>query len=179
MFGLFGKKKKGLIVHDKIWATDKAKFTTCLASGKSDPKVLFVAWFEETRNNLQAYFRENNFDSEVYLADRLGLMQQDRNFIFVEHHPLQTEEQRVAAHFGKEEITVFSSLAEPIFQLFGSDRIVDMMKKMGMKEDEMIEHQMISNSIIRAQEKIASESSLNISAKSQGEWLVNAGVSKL
>ena len=179
IFGLFSKKKKGLIVHDKIWATDEAKFEACLALKKADASVLFVAWFEETKNSLHSYFQNNHIDEEIYLADHLGLMQQDKNFIFVEHHPLQAEEQRLAAHFGKKEITVYSSLAEPIFQLFGSDRIVDLLKKMGMKENEMIEHNMISNSILKAQEKIAAKSTVNVSAKSQKEWFSNAGLNKL
>lgn len=176
MFGLFSKKKKQLIVHDKIWATDKAKFEACMELGKSDPNILFVAWFEETRNSLQLYLEENNLEKEVYLADRLGLMQEDKNFIFVEHHPLQAEEERLATRFGKKEITVLSSLAEPIFELFGSARIIDLLKSMGMKEDEMIEHEMVSKSIGKAQGKIAAKSTINVSAKSQGEWLMNAGV---
>ena len=66
MFGLFSKKKKQLIVHDKIWATEKAKFDACMELVNSDPNILFVDWFEETRNSLQLYFDENNLEKEVY-----------------------------------------------------------------------------------------------------------------
>lgn len=178
MFGLFSKKNKGLVVHDKVWKSDKAKFDACIEWEKTDPNVLFVAWFDETKNKLQAHFEEKNLIEEVYLADKLGLMQQDKNFIFIEHHPLQAEEQRIATHFGKKEITVFSSLEEPIFQLFGSNRIIGMLENLGMKDDEMIEHSFITKSIIKAQEKIAANSTVNVSAKSQQEWFSNANMKK-
>ena len=178
MFGLFGKKKERLIVHDKVWITDKAKFKACIDFKKSNPEVILVVWFEETRNNLQLYFRENHSEEKIILADRLSLIHQDQDFVFVEHHPLQAEEQKIATKFGKKEITVFSSLGEPIFELFGGDRMVDLLRKMGAKEDEALENDMISKSIIKAQEKIAEKGTQNTSAKSQGEWLQNAGFPK-
>lgn len=178
MFGLFSKKKKILIVHDKIWTTEDAKFSACIDFKKDNPEIIFVAWFEETKNNLQAYFKERNIEEEILLADRLSLNHHDNDFIFVEHHPLQAEEHRIADKFAKKEITVLSSLTEPIFKLFGADRIINLMKQMGMNEDEMLEHDMISNSIMKAQEKIAAKSTFNASAKSQGEWLQNAGFNK-
>ena len=178
MFGLFNKKKKSLIIHDKIWTTENSKFNACTEFKKDNPEVIFIAWFEETKNNLQAYFEEHIIEEEILLAERLTLTHHDKDFIFVEHHPLQVEEHRIAGKFAKKEITVFSSLEDPIFQLFGGDRIVDLMKKMGINEDEMLEHDMISKSIMKAQEKIASRSTINVSAKSQEEWLRNAGFNK-
>ena len=175
MFGLFGKKEKGLLVHDRIWLSDRAKFKACLTLKQSNPKVVFVAWFEDTKNNLELFFKENQLEDEVYLADRLSLMDQDKDLIFIEHHPLQSEEHRIANQLSKKEITVYSSISEPIFQLFGADKMIELLKKVGMKEDEMIEHEMISKSIMRAQEKIAETTTQNTSAKSQGEWLQNGG----
>ena len=52
MFGLFGKKEKGLLVHDRIWLSDRAKFKACLILKQSNPKVVFVAWFEEKKTIL-------------------------------------------------------------------------------------------------------------------------------
>ncbi|WP_316803072.1 hypothetical protein [Pedobacter nototheniae] len=178
MFGLFSKKNKGIKVVDKIWISDEAKFGACLEFNRSNPNVTFVAWFEETRSKLQAYFHENNLEEKVYLADYLNTAQANKELVFVEHHPLASEEQRKATEFGKDEITVLSSLSEPIFQLFGGGRIVDLMRKMGVKEDEMIEHTMISNSIKSAQEKIASKTLISGSARSQADWLLNAGLNQ-
>ena len=163
------------MVHDKIWVTEKAKFNACINFKKDNPDLLFVAWFEETKDNLQAYFKDHNIDTEILLVDRLSLNHHEKDFIFVEHHPLQAEEHRIADKFAKKEITVLSSLEDPIFRLFGGDRIIDLMKKMGINENEMLEHDMISNSIMKAQEKIAAKSTINAFARSQKEWLRNAG----
>ncbi|WP_131537385.1 preprotein translocase subunit SecA [Pedobacter nototheniae] len=178
MFGLFSKKDKGVKVVDKIWISDEAKFHACVEFSKNNQNIIFIAWFDETKSALQAYFQKNNVEQQVYLADYLSSSQANKEFLFVEHHPLSSEEQRIATEFGKDEITVLSSLSEPIFQLFGGDRIVDLMRKMGLKEDEMIEHNMISSSIKSAQEKIASKTLINGSARSQADWLLNAGVNQ-
>ena len=176
MFGFFNKKPKELLVHDRVWITETAKFNACLELKKSNSETVFVAWFEETENKLQSFFHQNGLEVQVHLADRLPQNLNERELIFVEHHPLRTEEQGIADRFDKKEITVFSALTEPIFLSFGGGRIVDLMVKMGAKEDEALEHSMISKSILRAQEKIASKYVINSSAKSQGDWLLNAGI---
>ena len=48
----------------------------------------------------------------------------------------------------------FISLEDDLMRLFSSDRIANVMDKMGFKEGEMIEHPMISKSIERAQKKV-------------------------
>ncbi len=180
IFGLFGKKNKELKVVDKIWISEEAKFQACLELKKSNSNILFMAWFQETKNKLEAYFKANHLvEEQVYLADYLNSVQADKQLIFVEHHPLASEEQRIASIFGKDEITVLSALSEPIFQLFGGARIVEVFKKLDMKENEAIEHGMISRSIKNAQQKIASKAMINCSARSQADWLLNAGINQL
>ncbi len=48
----------------------------------------------------------------------------------------------------------FLSLEDDLMRIFGSDRIKGIMVKLGMKEDEPIEHAMISNAIAKAQKKV-------------------------
>ncbi len=48
----------------------------------------------------------------------------------------------------------FVSLEDDLMRLFGSERIAGMMDRMGFKEGEVIEHNMISKSIERAQKKV-------------------------
>lgn len=48
----------------------------------------------------------------------------------------------------------FLSLEDDLMRIFGSDRIKGFMDKLGMKEDEPIEHKMISNAIAKAQKKV-------------------------
>ena len=48
----------------------------------------------------------------------------------------------------------FLSLEDDLMRIFGSDRIKGIMTKLGMKEDEPIEHSMINNAIAKAQKKV-------------------------
>lgn len=48
----------------------------------------------------------------------------------------------------------FVSLEDNLMRLFGSERIAKLMDRMGLKEGEVIQHRMISNSIERAQKKV-------------------------
>ncbi|MFZ1452374.1 MAG: hypothetical protein WAT20_06700, partial [Ferruginibacter sp.] len=68
-------------------------------------------------------------------------------------------------------IIVFSAMDEPLFKHFGSEKLIPLMKMMGMKEEEVIEHSMVSKSIIKGQEKIAEQVTLEQTANSQEEWM--------
>lgn len=48
----------------------------------------------------------------------------------------------------------FLSLEDDLMRIFGSDRIKGIMMKLGMKDDEPIEHSMITNAIAKAQKKV-------------------------
>src|SRR5690554_1077696 len=48
----------------------------------------------------------------------------------------------------------FVSLEDDLMRLFASDRIASLMDRLGFKEDDLLEHKMISNSIERAQRKV-------------------------
>lgn len=48
----------------------------------------------------------------------------------------------------------FLSLEDDLMRIFGSDRIKGIMTKLGMKDDEPIEHAMVSNAIAKAQKKV-------------------------
>jgi preprotein translocase subunit SecA len=48
----------------------------------------------------------------------------------------------------------FLSLEDDLMRIFGSDRIKGIMTRLGMKDDEPIEHAMVSNAIAKAQKKV-------------------------
>lgn len=48
----------------------------------------------------------------------------------------------------------FLSLEDDLMRIFAGDRVINMMKMMGLKEDEAIEHKMVSKSIENAQSKV-------------------------
>ena len=50
----------------------------------------------------------------------------------------------------------YLSLEDDLMRIFAGDRVVNMMRAMGLKEDEAIEHKMVSRSIENAQRKVES-----------------------
>ena len=48
----------------------------------------------------------------------------------------------------------YLSLEDPLMRLFASDRVKNMMRTLGMKDGEAIEHRMVSNAIEKAQRKV-------------------------
>jgi preprotein translocase subunit SecA len=55
--------------------------------------------------------------------------------------------------------------------MFGADRIISLMQKMGYTEHEKVQHSMIDNSLQRAQNKIAENLTYDTSIKSsQADW---------
>jgi hypothetical protein len=96
------------------------------------------------------------------------------SFLFAGHYPLPSKEdqliQKLNAAFPQCPIIFYSSLDEPAVEIFGSDRIVGLLDKMGMKEEEAIEHTMVSQSMKRARAKIESRVAKEIVTQSEAEW---------
>lgn len=72
---------------------------------------------------------------------------------------------------GTKNILVFSTMDEPIFKHFVAEKMLPFMKLLGMKEAEAIEHEMVSKSILRGEEKITKLVSLEQPANSRAEWM--------
>lgn len=168
MFGLFKSKESQVKVIDKVWMSTQAKVQACVQMAVISPTTIFIAWFEETRQRFHAALPTS---SQVLLArDVTYDAVRDHMVVFLEHHPLSAEEQSVFKRLYLKEAPVLCALDEPFFMKFGGERLTEVMKKIGMKEDEVIGHAMITKSIRRAQEKIASSKYANVSASSMSEW---------
>jgi len=172
MFGSLKKKKAGTEVIDKIWMTREAKWKGCIKELKSDPEIIFIAWFDETLQQLEEMLVKENLPTTNIIVARQVNSQilKNKKIVFVEHYPLSSKEQSFFDQFNITNVQIFSSLDEPLFKQFGSEKIVELMKQLGMKETESLEHKMISNAIKRAQDKIESKISFDQSARSQAEW---------
>ncbi|HNU86940.1 MAG TPA: hypothetical protein PKJ94_01530 [Ferruginibacter sp.] len=176
IFNLFGKKDEAADNHiftDKAYVSTAAKMNACAGLARKEPGSLFICWFPETAARFRDFFRQQGLDENLVMetkhvhASKLA----DKKPVFVEHYPLHTKELELVKNWEKEKIIVFSALDEPLFKHFGSDKVIPMIKLLGMKEDEAIEHSMVTKSIIKGQEKIAELVSLEQSASSQAEWM--------
>ena len=90
--------------------------------------------------------------------------------VFAEHFPLAAVGQDIFGRLQLKEAPVLSCLEEPFFMQFGGQSTIDMIKKPGSGEDEIIGHSFVTKSIRRAQDSIAGKSGTDYPAKSSKEW---------
>lgn len=173
MFNFFGKKEDAVKTTDIIWMSDTAKWNGIIEAWKKNPSLMIICWFENTIQALQTIFtKETTAEISLYMPRNINTSQlTGKQIIFAEHHPLKKKEQEVFSKWQLKEVVIHSSLDEPLFQHFGGERIIDLMRKMGMQENESVQHAMISSSIKNAQEKIEKKMIADFSANSQQEWI--------
>ena len=176
MFSLF-KKSDGVKIIDKVWMSKQAKWKACSQMLVLNPSSLFVAWFEETAQELNIYLGLSSDKKTLMLASNLTAdVLQDRMVMFVEHYPLPAVEQDLFKKLNLRDVPVLLALDEPFFHKFAGEKTIELMKKLGVKEDEVLGHTMIGRSIRGVQEKIAAKVKAEKKAQSQGEWMrVNVG----
>jgi preprotein translocase subunit SecA len=98
------------------------------------------------------------------------------HFLFAGHYPLPSKENKVieklSTSFPASSITFCSSIDDPSFELFGADRIMMLLDKLGMEEEECIEHAMVSKAMARAREKIEVNVKHEIVSETETEWFL-------
>lgn len=177
----FGKKKETTKVTDVVFMHASAKWNACLQALQSNAATVFITWFEETQQQLQDFFKGQHVPDAAVILYRQAAVHytNGKQVIFAEHYPLHAKEEDLYKSLDLKETKVFSSLDEPLFQQFGGDKIIELMQKMGLQENESVQHAMISMALKNAQEKIGKKVMIEQSALSQSEWFKrNVGVEK-
>ncbi|MBK9327754.1 MAG: hypothetical protein IPM95_00275 [Sphingobacteriales bacterium] len=185
MFGLF-KKKPELEVTDIVWKNDSAKQNGILKHISTAERFILYYYFQDTKETFTEILRNSSisFADQVGAPEKLVLLQakhpgnphsiNDRNVFFLEHHPSFSAEKPILDDLfmaGVKKVLFFNSLKEPIFQFFGSERIVLLLEKMGLEEEESIEHPMISQSIRNAQQKMDEKVIFPSSTRNAKDWI--------
>lgn len=173
---LFGKKEtedNDQLFKDRAYMTTEAKMKACAALAKENEATIFIAWFNDTAKLFKNYFTANGLNqNRVTEASQLHTSQLNTNTpVFVEHYPLHNKEENFVGSWKIKNIMVYSAMDEPLFKHFGSEKLIPLMKMMGMKENEVIEHSMVSKSIISGQKKIEEQVTIEQTASSQMEWM--------
>lgn len=171
MFNLSNNKNK-IVITDKIWLAEENKWEACVQQVKNEKDTIICVWFDESFQKIETFFSSHGLPTDKIITARELARNyiQNNALIFAEHYPLHLKEQELYEKLGLTKATVYSSLDEPLFTHFGGDRISNLVKQMGMKEDEAIEHALITSSIKNAQEKINLKVSFDQSAYSQADW---------
>jgi len=175
-FNLFGKKEKDQptgIFTDKTYMSTAAKMNACLDLAKKNPDTVFITWFPETTRKFRSFFEQHGLaENRIIEARQMhAALLTDKTAVFAEHYPLHSKETELIKNWTQDHFIVFSAMDEPLFKHFGSEKMIPLMKMLGMKEEESIEHSMVSKSIIKGQDKIAAQVSYESTANSQGEWM--------
>lgn len=167
----FLKRRPSVPITDEVWISQNSKLEKYKRLLRKNGSYLFVFWFEESflkfRTALDLAENSPNiaYAHELSVADLM-----DRIPIFCEHHPLRKTEQDLFLSLMFKEVTIYSSLDEPLFQKFGGEKVAELMKKLGVAGNS-ISHSWVSASIRRAQEKIAEKVSIEQRTRSsQEEW---------
>lgn len=95
--------------------------------------------------------------------------------LFLEHYPLYSKEQlvleRIASLVDSKLNACFHvSLNEPIMKSFGSSSILQLMKSMGVKEEESMQHSSIDSALSTAQKKLEKKALGDSRSDSIEEW---------
>mgnify|MGYP003546834439 CR=1 FL=1 len=173
MFNFFRKRSDGPQVTDAVFISTAAKYQVMLDEWEKNKSIIYIFWFDDSLNEATTYFSTATTEEVVLLLARQITFQQlsGKIPVFAEHYPLETKEQSFYEKMNLKQVKVYSALNEPLYKQFGADKIVELMRKLGMKEDEAIEHNMISTSIKKAQKKIEKNIVFEQTAHSQSDWL--------
>ncbi len=173
MFNLFKKKEPSVKVIDTVTITETAKLKALLAHWKSDSNIIIVFWFEESLRQAEAYFSGQTKERITLLTSREAGGQQNsgKTIVFAEHYPVRSKEETLYHKLQLTKVQVYSSLDEPFFIRFGGNKIVQLMQRLGVREDEIIQHTMINKAILAAQKKMEKKIVFEQPAHSQKNWL--------
>jgi len=190
---LFGSKKRTNVevVPDHIWMTTDAKLVGLAKEAEERARsktvaILLVAHFPDVLARLEEIATKKIWDVPCKaisasslkkdLATSLSLDESAIIDIIVgERHPLPSVDDRLA-EFADElrcrcRFSHHVSLEDPVMQVFAGDWVKNVLKQLGMKENEAIESQMVSRRIRQAQQKIEGRAFGSLDAESAAEWL--------
>ncbi|MGB3466142.1 MAG: hypothetical protein WBA74_12770 [Cyclobacteriaceae bacterium] len=192
MFGkLFKKTPQGPRLAYVTYQSKLIKYQQVTIAMQSIPleKTLLVYFFEQTGNETEqllqaagvAYSRPAERENLspglnlLYVGDLSEKHENAESVYAMEIHPVYSINQSLAERFkdtGLEEITCYVGMDEPLMQIFGSERIIEVLQKLGLEENETLNHPMIDKSIERAQNKLDNHSArLQNITSSQNDWM--------
>lgn len=96
--------------------------------------------------------------------------------LVLERHPLRIHDDRIVEFAtglgGRAAIEFYISFDDPLLKRFAGDWARDMLRRLGMKEDEPIESAMVARRLGAAQRKVAKGVTNEVEAESAEDWLI-------
>ena len=171
MFKLFNKRNKPHVT-DKIFIHSKNKWPYCRKILDENSKTVFIGWFDESIDNLESYFLQASIHASILKARTAYRSQiEGMQVVFIEHHPMKTKEDQLFDQLSLKNVVFLTAVDEPLLKYFGGEKLIKIMESLGMKEEDPIEHKLITQSIVTAQKKIDAKVLIEQSTRSQSEWM--------
>ena len=118
--------------------------------------------------------RISEFDGKMRQLRASEMKDQEVLFIVAEHHPLHECDEALLSFLSnlpcRSRIRFHSALDEPLFEMFGGERVLDVVKRLGLDEKQYISHPLISSAIEKAQKRIKDKATGNQRVDSMDEW---------
>jgi hypothetical protein len=186
MFGLFNNKKE-IVSSDFVWKNEFIKYNALIKHLQQSEKSVLIYYFEDTKAEVENYLttaqmnfstEANSFATKVWLLNANTLLHKssidNRTVFFAEHHPSYLQEKEIKTYLFEKlsvhEVIFYNSFEDKLMQMFGSDRILHLMERMGLKDDEAIQHSLISSSLEKVQQKVDAKISINSITRLRKDW---------
>ncbi len=183
------------VLPDLFWISKRAKYSGISLAvqrhlkGPTPPlAVILLAQFDDCLRDLQAFADQQHFDPSMVVtlcADALNSSQFEHlmlgessdcvEILIAERHPLRSRDERIVTFASQLKcrcrIVHHLSLEDALIRAFVGPQVVSWLRQLGMPENEAIENQAVSRSILAAQKKLEKQSVNDRPASSAAEWL--------
>lgn len=198
MFSFFKKEKKP-VIKNRIWLNKtgmhKGMMQEVLVLLTQRKQTVILTFFLDVQEELISFLRQYDIPFtwaksgdpwpssglvlvHVFSFDTHALAQQLKRspeaLIWVRGRcPDQAKEQEcmnMLFQLGHSTIFCYVAMDDPFFEVFGGERMKELMLKMGMKEEERMEHRMIDRSIERGMQQLSSGKNVIEITETEAEW---------
>ncbi|MCR9066981.1 MAG: hypothetical protein NXI00_23645, partial [Cytophagales bacterium] len=174
---------------------EKYRFLATKMLEASNEKFILLYHFENTRSEMEQlltaakvdFNTDRNSGARILVLDAEEFLSNEiygtPEVFVIEIYPLAERDSIIVqkAQDKRLELNCYASIDSPFFQLFGGERVTNLIHKMGVEPGEVIEHSFINTAIIKAQQKIAKNLGVEqLVRASLEEWMKenNVAISK-
>lgn len=166
---------------DRVWGSLSARDRALVRAAQAGPLVV-LAFFDETVDRVRAALGQAGLSEgprcSVARVDQLERRPPDAQLIIAERHPLPANNRALLERLQREAPLApppvfFSALDEPFLLRMMGPSVGALMSRLGLSDDEPIEHPMIARALKNAREKAAQRfgAKAPLASSSMAEWL--------
>jgi hypothetical protein len=196
----FLKKSSSHKHIDKVWKTRQAclkgMMTEALHVISKSGKPVILSWFEDRHQTLLEFldkyqvpyvimdeYFDLSADKSVFILNAEMVLSslhvdsfrtKSKTIIADGHYPIDSHENSVIEKLcdtsSANSVLFCLSLEDQLLKYFGSENIISLLEKLGLDENESLDHPMIQKAIERAREKISTSVLSEIRTQNESDW---------